>query len=59
MTEWEDTTETDEDLQATTVTHTTKHRERTNKKLATSISESEFDIAGMSTARMKSLVGKW
>ena len=30
--EWEDATETDENLQATTVTHTTKRRERTNKK---------------------------
>lgn len=57
QTEWEDTTETDEDLQATTITHTTKHRKRTNEKHA--ISESEFEIVDMSTARMKSLGGKW
>lgn len=57
QTEWEDTTETDEDLQATTITHTAKHRKGTNEKHT--ISESEFEIIDMSTARMKSLGGKW
>ena len=53
-TEWEDTTETDEDLQVTTITHAAKHRKRTD-----TISESEFEIIDMSTARIKSLEGKW
>ena len=53
-TEWRDTTETDEDLQVTTITHAANHRKRTD-----TISESEFEIVNMSTARMKSLGGKW
>ena len=52
----EDTREIDEDLQVTTITHITKDRKRTNGDHA--VSESEFEIVNIFSARMKSLRGK-